>query len=126
MVAMVDWVKGEVDPRDFILKENGAALDLTGHTVILDLVDRNGVAVNTAGNVAVITPQTGADKGRVRFTPDANDLQPAVDEAYVSVTLYDSSALRHFVRRARFKVSGPSFAGNCPRGEPDLWRVYER
>lgn len=103
----VDWVEGETAPRDFILKEDGEPKDLTGLTVTLELWKRDGTAVTTTGDLAVITPQTGADVGRVRLTPDADDLVAA-----------DSPL------RARFKASDLLGGfGYFPRGEPMIWRV---
>ena len=103
----VDWVEGETAPRTFLLKEEGNPYDLTGLTVTLELTDRTGAAVDTTGDVAIVTPQTGTDLGKVRFTPDAADL-----------------TLAKTPHRARFKVSDVlgGFA-YFPRKEPDIWRV---
>lgn len=127
MTAVVEWVKGETASRDFILRENGQRVDLTGATVTLDVWDRDGNPVNTSGDVAVVMPQTGTDKGRVRLTLDAADLDPLVGEVYVTVHPSDEVGdIRYYIRRARFKVEGGASAGYFPRGTPDLWWIYER
>lgn len=100
---IVEWVEGETASRDFILKEDGVAFDLTGLTVTLNVYDRASVVVDTTGDLAVVTPSAG----RVRYTPDATDLVAAKSDL-----------------RVRFKVvDALGGIGYFPRGETMVWRV---
>lgn len=118
-----DWVEGETAPRDYILKNGGVPFNLTGLTVTLELFQRDGTPIDTSGDVALVD----APAGRVRYTPDAGDLVPAVGEPYVETTVSEEIGdFAYFVRRARFKVSDALGGfGYFPKGDPDLWRVHK-
>jgi hypothetical protein len=122
-----DWVEGETEPRRYVLKAGGVPFNLTGLTVTLVLTDRAGVIVDTAGDVAIVTPQTGADIGAVIYSPDAADLMPSVGEVYHTTTVSPVVGdFAYFSRRARFKVvDGAATIGYFPRGDPDLWRIHK-
>lgn len=118
---VVDWVEGETAPRKFVLKEDGKPFNGTGLTPTLVLVDRNGVPVDTTGDVA----WTDAANGELTYTPDASDLLPAVGETYSTSTISPVVGdYTYYVRRARFKVTDTfGGVGYFPRSEPDIWRI---
>lgn len=68
-----DIVEGWTGDLDFQLKADGVIVNLTGLTVELVLTDRDGVAVTTTGNITVFD----AANGKVRYIPDAADLDDA-------------------------------------------------
>lgn len=88
---------------DFLLKADGVAVNLTAATVTLVISDKNGAAVDTSGDVSVVT----AASGKVRYAPDAADLD---------------STLSPY--RVRFKVvdSGSQIA-YYPSGRADTWTI---
>ena len=96
-------VEGTTANMDFTLTADGAAVNLTGATVVLVLSDKDGTAVTTTGDVVVVT----AAEGKVRFAPDAADLD-------ASLSPY----------RARFKVtdSGGQIS-YYPNTAADPWTV---
>jgi hypothetical protein len=123
--TVIDWVQGETASRDFRLGEDGNYFDLTGLTVTMEVFDKDGLPMDTTGDLVVILPQTGTDKGRVRFTPDPTDFVPAVDEPYDVRKI--SPTIGNFVywyRRARCKiVDGVGGIGYFPRGDPNIWKI---
>ena len=72
-MAELKLVEGWTGPIDDVLKSNGTPLDLTGLTVQLLLQKASGVAVDTTGDVVIVTPSAGV----VRYTPDPTDLLAA-------------------------------------------------
>jgi hypothetical protein len=123
---IVDWVEGETASRDFILKEDGIPFNLTGLAVTLELRDRDGGPIDTAGDIS-FPAQVGADVGKVVYAPDAADLMPGANEPYVTTKISDPvGSFAYFVRRARFKVIDAfGGVGYFPRGDPDLWRIHK-
>ena len=95
-------VEGTTANLDFRLTADGAAVNLTGATVVLLLYDKDGTAITTTGDVTVID----ATDGQVRYAPDAADLDPAVTP-----------------HRARFKVTISSQDSFYPSGPADRWVV---
>lgn len=72
-MATTDIVEGWTGNLDFQLKSDGAVVNLTGMTVELILTDKDGAAITTAGNITVFD----AANGKVRYIPDAADLDDA-------------------------------------------------
>jgi hypothetical protein len=68
-MALLDITAGWTGPLPFTLKADGLAANLTSMTVALVLKDKNGIAVDTLGDVTV-TDQT---VGLVTYLPDAAD-----------------------------------------------------
>ena len=96
-------VEGTTANMDFTLTADGAAVNLTGATVVLVLSDKDGTAVTTTGDVTVVT----AADGKVRYQPDAADLD-------ASLSPY----------RARFKVTDSSSQiAYYPNSLADVWTV---
>ena len=95
-------VEGTTANLDFRLTADGAAVNLTGATVVLLLYDKDGTAITTTGDVSVID----ATDGQVRYAPDAADLDPAVTP-----------------HRARFKVTIATLDSFYPSGPADRWVV---
>jgi hypothetical protein len=61
-------------PITATLKSNGVAVNLTGYTVTINIVDRATGAVKVANGSATITD---AVNGRVSYTPSAGDFDTA-------------------------------------------------
>jgi BppU N-terminal domain len=98
-----DWVQGQTSPKQYQVKLNGVAVNLTGATVTLELYDPAGTAVTTTGDVTVPTPATGI----VQYAPDAADLV-ALEGRYT----------------ARFKiVDSNGYIAYAPDGKADVWTV---
>ncbi len=70
MATTVELVEGWTGNVDMRLKADGVAQNLTGSVVTLILRDRNGVEVDTTGDVSV----PDAVNGIVRYGPDSVDL----------------------------------------------------
>lgn len=97
-------VEGWTGALEFILKADGAAVDLTGITsVTVEAKKLDGSAVTLAGTTAV----TDAANGKVTFSPAAADLKEA-DSPYL----------------VRFKVTdGSSKITYFPSGDAFTWKI---
>lgn len=101
---MQSWVAGATTARRFTLyDENGDPRDLSGGTPALALLDRDGNALVTAGDVAVVS----ASDGTVDYTPDAANHTTALGPL-----------------RALFTVTGGTNPGTYPPDGPETWLVY--
>ena len=99
-----NYVAGTTGPQDFKLLVDGVAADLTGKTVALILTGRDGVVVDTVGDVSV----TGVLTGEVRYSPDSTDV-PAANTPYT----------------ARWAVTdGAGKVVFFPSGAADRWNVF--
>lgn len=90
-LTTLELVAGWSGAVPLTLEADGAAVVLTGLTVVAVLYDRDGAAVNVTGNVAV----TSAALGQIAWTPDAADLTAAASpyELRFKVTDADSKDL---------------------------------
>jgi hypothetical protein len=103
-MTQIKVVEGWTAPLDFQLMADGVVQNLTGMTVTLELRDKAGSVVNTAGNVTV----PDAPTGKVRYSPDAVDIV-AANGPY----------------RARWKVvDGASKVSYFPSGAHDVWKIF--
>jgi len=72
-------VKGNREPIDAILQDNtGAAVDLTGRTIVFRMTNIATETVKVNNQSATITD---AEDGEVRYTPTATDVDTAGDYA---------------------------------------------
>lgn len=92
-------VVGQTEPVEQQLTRNGVAENLTGATVEL-ILWRGAVTINTAADVTAYDVALG----KVRYTPDWDDLTPGVYQA-------------------RWKVTKGSSIGFFPDGPADIWTV---
>lgn len=104
---MRDLVEGETKPVDVTCYDGEGttrtAANLTGLTITLQLRDRTGALVATAGEAAALV----AADGTVRYSPAATDLK-AANSPYA----------------ARIKVTdGNNDDAYYPNGEADVWIV---
>lgn len=100
----MDIVQGTTASIDFQLTDNGAAVNLTGGTVVLILKDAYGVAVDTSGDdVSVLD----ADEGMLRVRLDTLDLDVSKSPYY-----------------ARWKVTLAGADAFYPQGAADVWTVH--
>lgn len=102
-MATVDWVQGQTSPKQFQVKVNNVAANLTGCTVTLELYDATGTAVTTTGDLTLVTPGTGI----VQFAPDATDLVAMEGRYTARVKIVDASG----------------YIAYAPDGKPDVWTV---
>ena len=102
MAVPPELVEGWTEVVDFQLKSDGVVVNLTGGTVELVLKGNDGLAVDTAGNTAILD----AANGKVRYTPDAADLT-AAKSPY----------------SARWKVTLSAKVSFFPSGGADEWIV---
>jgi hypothetical protein len=67
---MLDLVEGWTEPLNYTLKADGAAVNLTGMTVVLMLYDNRYNVVTQTGVVSVPSATTG----QVRYSPGVGEL----------------------------------------------------
>lgn len=117
-----DWT----GPLDFSLEADGAALTLTGMTIVLLMWDRTDAPVTILGAVTPDADQV-ANKGKATYAPHANDLLPVVTDKVVSRSVSDAAgSINYFERKARFRITdGAGKVVFNPSREPDIWRIYK-
>lgn len=95
---------GTTEYQDFTLKADGAAIDLTGLTLGIEITDADGAAVTSVGTASIVTAD--AADGHVRFAP--------------SGTLPEGSY------RVRWTVTASGRLFKVPNGDkPDVWTVVK-
>lgn len=88
MALLTEIVEGWTGRLTFVLKEDGAAMNGTGITVsALDIIDKEGTVVNTAGDFGWVT----AAAGTVYYDPDAADFTADKSPYRVRYQLTDAS-----------------------------------
>jgi hypothetical protein len=104
-MATTDLTTGWTAPIDHQLLANDIPLDVTGMTVELVLTDRNGVAIDTSGDITVEDAATG----KVRYNPDPAD----IDHTREPYTCH-------------WKVTdGGGKVAYFPNGGPDVYRIFK-
>lgn len=118
--------EGWTVPIPFVLDGDGGPLDLTGMTIELLMTDRTDAPVTVQGTVTP-DPDQVANKGRVTYSPHADDLLPGATDKVVSLAVSDAAgSISYFERKGRFKVTdGAGKVVYNPSGEPDIWRIYK-
>ena len=103
-MATFEFTDGRTLPIQFRLMLDSASAPLDGKTVELILRDRNGVLIDTGGDVTVVTPADGL----VSYAPDRGDIA-AARSPY----------------KARFKATDAlGQVVHFPEGKlPDIWEV---
>lgn len=102
-----EWVEGETASRIYQLTEDGGAANLTGLTMTLVLIARDGVTeIDTIGDV---TSEGDPTSGQVRFAPDAADLTASQSPLLVRFKATNGSAVKYFPKGlpGRFVVRKP-------------------
>ena len=104
MSDVYDYTEGQTSLIQRTLKANGVAIDGSGLTISLVLVDRDGGLVPVAGDVSWIT----AASGTAQFQPAASDLKA------------DRSPYK-----AKWKVTdGSGRDAFHPQGQAETWKVW--
>lgn len=96
-------VPGWTEPLDFTLLEDDIAADLTGQTVVIDVIDKNGTAVAPLGATTVPDPTAG----HVRYSPTGTEFTVAGQPYGVRWKVTDGSGKVAFF----------------PNGKRDQWKV---
>lgn len=102
MSLILEFTNNWTEPIDVQLLQKGRPEDLTGKTVTMLAIDKNGQSL-MAGVVSTVD----AALGIVRFTPANNDLL-ATKSPY----------------RVWWIITTAGKNASSPNGEPDVWRVY--
>jgi hypothetical protein len=97
----------------FVLRIDGAAIDLTGFTITMELKKWGATSWSTGGGLIEIAPNQVANRGELYYTPLATDF------------VWTSSPSPKQLYLVRFRVVDTiNKVATFPNGDPDTIAVY--